>query len=817
MIHKPLEVPVVASVHTPMYLIHKYWARKPHNVVAANIAHYTSRGNVVCDPFCGSGVTVLEAVASGRRAVGVDIDPVAILLTSVTGMLIPARDLLRGFDAVSGSAKAKIMAMYTTTCPKCGQSTAAIRAAWQRGKAPLRDDGQLVRLRVRCEHCGYDEWKTEMASDDDAIARGAIAFADAELVPSVPLLKNPRINLTNDAMVADLFVGRARAALSILLGAINGLDNGSVADALRLVFTSALAQTSKLHSIDFRPGREWQSRGWTVRGYWIPEAYLEDNVWCAFSTRFERLLAGKKDAQMRIHRWKQAECQEDMASGANVLLHCGSATRMPFLADESVDYLFTDPPYGDYVPYLELNRMWSGWLGYDVDLDGEIIISDSPERNKDFDSYRLSLRLAFEEMFRVLKRDRWLTVTFHNQKTAVWNALVGAADAAGFQYINDVYELPAVVSARAQLAPATSLTGDMIINFRKTGKLRLSPKRTSSPEDVVVSEARQIIAERGGQATNDQVMRGVVHRLITQGLLETTAEDISSILERGFKKVSRGAWGLPEDQSPPSVLDYVPLHKRIEWIVAGILADGPKRLDEILVGVYRRLKNGRTPEAQDVLGALRRIAEVENGSWRRREDLEEEQELDFSGDRQLPATEAAEPPEAGEEHSYFVALLARLGQERGYNVYIGKHETERDAALRGLSLSELTISGLDSPTTRSVEQVDVIWLLRRSIPVALFEVENSTKFVKGIRRMGDLVVSVPHLVLKCLVVAPDNQERGLREALKAPSLPEQVRGEDWGYILYTQLLDFYEHRLPGRAHRVDDLFAAASNPNRDSE
>ncbi|MGD9676625.1 MAG: hypothetical protein AB7V19_08075, partial [Candidatus Bipolaricaulia bacterium] len=220
--------------------------------------------------------------------------------------------------------------------------------------------------------------------------------------------------------------------------------------------------------------------------------------------------------------------------------------------------------------------------------------------------------------------------------------------------------------------------------------------------------------------------------------------------------------------------------------------------------------------AHDVLGALRRIAELRNGSWQSKEELAEEQELDFRGDGQRRAAAAVAPPEAGEEHSYFIALVARLGEERGYNAYIGKHETERDAVLRSLSLPELSIAGLDSSTLRSVEQVDVIWLLRRSIPVALFEIENSTKFVKGIRRMSDLVVSVPHLTVKCLVVAPDNQERGLCEALKAPSLPEQVRSDDWGYILYTQLLDFYEHRQIGYQHNIADLFQAAHNPHRES-
>ena len=57
---------LVPKTHPPMYLMHKYWARKPHNVVREYIEHYTKKGDIVLDPFCGSGVTVLEALKADR-------------------------------------------------------------------------------------------------------------------------------------------------------------------------------------------------------------------------------------------------------------------------------------------------------------------------------------------------------------------------------------------------------------------------------------------------------------------------------------------------------------------------------------------------------------------------------------------------------------------------------------------------------------------------------------------------------------------------------------------------------------------------------
>jgi len=61
-----------------MYKIMKYWGRTPHNIWAEYIEKYSKKGDVILDPFCGSGVGVIEAVKNGRKAIGVDLNPIAI-------------------------------------------------------------------------------------------------------------------------------------------------------------------------------------------------------------------------------------------------------------------------------------------------------------------------------------------------------------------------------------------------------------------------------------------------------------------------------------------------------------------------------------------------------------------------------------------------------------------------------------------------------------------------------------------------------------------------------------------------------------------
>lgn len=64
--------------------MHKYWARKPHSVVGEYIERYTQKGEFMLDPFIGSGVTAIEALKRGRKAIATNLDPIAIFITRMT-------------------------------------------------------------------------------------------------------------------------------------------------------------------------------------------------------------------------------------------------------------------------------------------------------------------------------------------------------------------------------------------------------------------------------------------------------------------------------------------------------------------------------------------------------------------------------------------------------------------------------------------------------------------------------------------------------------------------------------------------------------
>ncbi len=56
------------------YKIHPYYTKQPSNVVGEYIRHFCPEGGLVIDPFCGSGVTAIEALTNRRRTVCIDLD-----------------------------------------------------------------------------------------------------------------------------------------------------------------------------------------------------------------------------------------------------------------------------------------------------------------------------------------------------------------------------------------------------------------------------------------------------------------------------------------------------------------------------------------------------------------------------------------------------------------------------------------------------------------------------------------------------------------------------------------------------------------------
>jgi len=134
--------------------------------------------------------------------------------------------------------------------------------------------------------------------------------------------------------------------------------------------------------------------------------------------------------------------------------------------DKSIDFVFTDPPFGDFIPYAEVNQINELWLPAVTERSSEVIISAA--QNKGVDTYRNMLARVFGEIRRVTKDDRPIAVVFHAAKAAVWGAFSEAIQISGLEIKQSSF-LDKTQASFKQVVSKTSVQGDPLFLLKKAG------------------------------------------------------------------------------------------------------------------------------------------------------------------------------------------------------------------------------------------------------------------------------------------------------------------------------------------------------------
>lgn len=160
-----------------------------------------------------------------------------------------------------------------------------------------------------------------------------------------------------------------------------------------------------------------------------------------------------------------------------------SSTNQFGIPDNSVDFIFTDPPFGSNLNYSELSHFWESWLRIWTNNKPEAIMNDSQQ--KKLPEYKELMVAAFREMYRILKPHRWITIEFHNSQNAVWNAIQEALSEAGF-IIGHIMVLDKQKGTIQQLTNYTAVKQDLVISAYKPKDsfVREFQERAGDPEMV---------------------------------------------------------------------------------------------------------------------------------------------------------------------------------------------------------------------------------------------------------------------------------------------------------------------------------------------
>ena len=134
---------------------------------------------------------------------------------------------------------------------------------------------------------------------------------------------------------------------------------------------------------------------------YIPQMIREINVFKAFRSKIER----------SIKSFNQNKFYDLKLDAKSVIVSTQSATDLRNIPDNSIDYVFTDPPFGRNIIYSEANFLWESWLGVFEDTQKEAIIF-KVFKKKVLRNYEDIMTSAFKEFIVFLKPNRWVTIEF---------------------------------------------------------------------------------------------------------------------------------------------------------------------------------------------------------------------------------------------------------------------------------------------------------------------------------------------------------------------------------------------------------------------
>jgi hypothetical protein len=270
-------------------------------------------------------------------------------------------------------------------------------------------------LGYKCCKGGQQEI-THSLSDKDVVLIKEIEQKPPTQPGFYPLTKLPEgVNLRQPAKhgldsIDKFYTARNLAAMSHLWQAIHRVEDTNLAAYLAFAFTSLYQRVTRLSEFRF-----WGGSGNTAR-FNVPYISNEANVFLTFERKAKTILDHLRTT----------------AAGykAHSAVVRGSATQMDYLPDESIDLVFTDPPFGANINYSEMNILWESWLGEFTDTAQEAIINKV--QGKDMTAYQNLMTASMCECYRVLRPGHWMLLVFMNSSKEVWNTLQEAIAHAGF-------------------------------------------------------------------------------------------------------------------------------------------------------------------------------------------------------------------------------------------------------------------------------------------------------------------------------------------------------------------------------------------------
>ena len=267
-----------------------------------------------------------------------------------------------------------------------------------------------------------------------------------EISPMHMTHERARMDYSGVTHIHHFYLPRAAQAMGVLWAKAQAHPDARIRGFLLFMVEQAIWGLSVLNR--YGPTHFSQVNRMLNGVYYVASQHAECSPWYNLGGKLNRLV--KAFSHFKIG-----------TNGAAITT--GTAAHLP-LPDGCIDYIFTDPPFGENIYYADLNFLVEAWHGVTTDAQPEAIIDKF--KHKELPDYQHLMQQCFTEYNRVLKPGRWMTVVFSNSKAAVWNAIQVALQQAGF-VVAEVTALDKVQGSYRQVTSTTAVKQDLVISAYK--------------------------------------------------------------------------------------------------------------------------------------------------------------------------------------------------------------------------------------------------------------------------------------------------------------------------------------------------------------
>ncbi|NKE76484.1 DNA methyltransferase [Ochrobactrum sp. MC-1LL] len=453
---KPYSGDLVANSRHPVYSFHPYHTKVPPAVIKTLIEHYTRPGDLVLDAFSGSGMTGVAAREAGRNAIVVDLSPIASFVSAINTQSNPghaaaalvktaideSKKLLGWLYEVKEGRRTLVANYYVWTdvftCPECvfefpffphgvihhGNKvetrksfpcpSCSAELNVRRVERIITSNGKKKALAWVNAGAGRNRINRQPNEHDHEVVKRVADLEEKYWTPVDPIDPtgySAKLAQLGDKGITDVsrFLSeRNKIIFADLWQRISTHDDVEVRNTALSCLTSIFTVISE------RQGYFGGGGGMSGNLY-MPIVRMEKNVYDSLERKLNKLLQSEAAKPSGTH---------------NCIVGTQSATRLDQIPQNSIDYIYTDPPFGANIIYSEMNLILEGWLKVRTASTDEAVIDET--KLKLFDDYGRLMRDAFKEYHRVLKPGHWITVEFHNTKASVWNLIQTSLSEAGF-------------------------------------------------------------------------------------------------------------------------------------------------------------------------------------------------------------------------------------------------------------------------------------------------------------------------------------------------------------------------------------------------